>query len=106
MKQSSSPFKQKVIEVVSKIPHGKVASYGQVALYVGFPRGARQVGWILREFGDNKVPWWRVINKSGVISIKGNWNADKDLQKKLLEAENVEVLDDFKVKIEKYRFTL
>lgn len=99
-----TPFKNKVIEVVNLIPSGKVMSYGQVALYIGLPRAARQVGWTLREFGDNQsVPWWRVINKSGRISISGNLNADRDLQKKLLESEGVED-QDYQVDMGKYRF--
>lgn len=99
-----SPFKQKVIEAVRLTPVGKVASYGQIALYIGLPRAARQVGWILRELGDNTdIPWWRVINQKGKISISGNFHADRDLQKKLLEAEEIEVTD-FQVDMEKYRF--
>ena len=100
-----TPFKKKVIEVVSLIPPGKVASYGQVATYIGAPRAARQVGWILRQVGPEvNIPWWRVINQKGRISITGNFNADRDLQKKLLEADGVDV-KDFQVDMEKYRFT-
>ena len=99
-----TPFKQKVIEIVKKIPNGKVMSYGQVALYADFPQGARQVGGILKEEAQS-VPWWRVINKEGLISIKGNWNADKNLQKKLLEAEGI-VVNDFQVDMDKYCFRL
>ena len=64
-----SAFKDKVIQIVKMIPKGKVVSYGQVALMAGVPRGARQVGWILHEHGDDG-PWWRIINNSGRISIK------------------------------------
>jgi methylated-DNA-protein-cysteine methyltransferase related protein len=99
-----SPFRQKVIEIVSHIPAGRVMSYGQVALYIGAPRAARQVGWTLRHIGPEIViPWWRVINKEGRISIRGNFYADKVLQKKLLEAEGIEV-NEFKLDIKKYRF--
>ena len=42
-----SEFKQKVIEVVQNVPFGTVVSYGQVAVMIGVPRAARQVGWIL-----------------------------------------------------------
>ena len=51
------------------IPYGRVVSYGQVAAYVGVPRGARQVGWTLRRLEDIDIPWWRVINNEGRISI-------------------------------------
>lgn len=104
MKQLSSQFKQKVITFVSMIPYGKVVSYGQIAVYIGAPRAARQVGWILRELGTNKdIPWWRVVNKEGRISISGNFEADRELQKKLLESEGIEI-NDFQVDMGKYRF--
>lgn len=99
-----SPFKKKLIEIVQMIPQGKVASYGQIALLVGVPRAARQVGWTLRQIGaETDIPWWRVINQKGRISIDGNLHADKQLQRKLLEADGIEV-NDFQVDMEKYRF--
>uniref|UniRef100_A0A7C4TJV4 MGMT family protein n=1 Tax=candidate division WWE3 bacterium TaxID=2053526 RepID=A0A7C4TJV4_UNCKA len=97
-------FKENVIKVVNKIPHGKVMSYGQVALYAGFPRGARQVGWILNKLDyESKVPWWRVINNAGRISIKGSEYLPIE-QKEKLESEGVKVHDDFTFDIEKYRY--
>lgn len=100
-----SNFTQKVISVVQSVPSGKVVSYGQVAVYIGVPRAARQVGWTLRNFEDSiNIPWWRVINNSGRISIDGNIHADKRLQKALLEQEGIIVQDDFTLDIEKYRF--
>ena len=98
-----SPFKDRVVTIIRSIPAGTVASYGQVALYAGLPRAAREVGWILRGSKDD-MPWWRVINNKGVISIEGNWQADKRTQKQLLEAEGIVVLPDFTVDMEKYRF--
>ena len=68
-------FKEKVILVVSKIPYGKVVSYGQVAAASGHPRAPRQVGQILKTLDIRylEIPWWRVINNQGIITIKGNW---------------------------------
>lgn len=100
-----SPFKKRVIEITRLVPEGKVVSYGQVALLAGVPRGARQVGWILNSTeGDNSLPWWRVINNQGKITIKGTKYNDKSLQKKLLEAEGILVSQDFTLDIETYRF--
>lgn len=100
-----TPFKQKVLQAVKSVPYGKVASYGQIALYVGVPRGARQVGWILRGTeGGMDIPWWRIVNNAGKITIKGNLLNDKELQKKLLNSEGVEVSEDFTLDIEKHRF--
>lgn len=97
-------FKEQVIEVVRKIPRGKVVSYGQVATAIGNPRGARQVGWALHTLdGDNSVPWWRVINNEGRISIKGNVMSTPLAQKKFLESEGVFVAEDLGIEIEKYR---
>ncbi len=100
-----SPFAKKVIQVIQSIPRGKVVSYGQVAAYIGIPRAARQVGWILRSLEEGvSMPWWRVVNNTGRISIEGNLHNDKELQKKLLQQEGVAVNDDYILNIEKYRF--
>ena len=100
-----SIFKNCVIDIVTKIPYGKVVSYGQVALYVGLPKSARQVGWVLNQTeGKVNLPWWRVISSDGIITISGTKYNDKTLQKKLLEAEGVEVSDDLKVDMSKFRF--
>lgn len=105
LESSQSTFTQKVIQVLKSIPFSKVVSYGQVAAYVGVPRASRQVGWILRSIKDsNSLPWWRVINSKGRISIEGNLYNDKHLQKKLLESEGIVISSDFKFDIEKYRF--
>lgn len=98
-------FKQRVIDIIRLIPHGKVVSYGQIALYAGLPRAAREVGWILKASKDD-MPWWRVLNNSGRISIEGNWEADKTLQSKLLSAEDIVVREDFTLDIEKYRWRI
>ena len=99
------PFAKKVIQVIQSIPRGKVVSYGQVAAYIGIPRAARQVGWILRGLEEGvHMPWWRVINKTGRISIEGNLHNDKELQRKLLQQEGVAVNEDYILNIEKYRF--
>lgn len=100
-----SKFRNYVYKVVQGIPYGKVVSYGQVALYSGAPRAARQVGWILNQSeGKVDLPWWRVINNAGKITIKGNRYNTPDLQRKLLISEGVLVDDEFNLDIEAYRF--
>src|SRR5690606_28837929 len=101
-----SPFKEKVIEIIRLVPPGKVVSYGQVAAYAGVPRAAREVGWILSgsEGQHIDLPWWRVVNNKGFLSIRGNDTADKSLQKKLLEAEGIVVSDDFELDMSRYRY--
>ncbi|MBN1168566.1 MGMT family protein [Candidatus Woesebacteria bacterium] len=99
-----SDFKKGVLRVVKLVPYGKVISYGQVALYVGIPRAARQVGWTLNQLKEGeKVPWWRVVNNFGRISIKGS-NFSAAQQRDLLIKEGVEVSEDLTFEIDKYRF--
>jgi methylated-DNA-protein-cysteine methyltransferase-like protein len=85
-------FFEQVYALVRQIPRGKVASYGQIAALLGHPQAARTVGWALnalrgREVDD--VPWQRVINSQGRISI-ARTDLGADLQRALLEAEGVE----------------
>lgn len=86
----STPFRVRVLLVVHAIPHGSVASYGDVATLTGTPRAARAVGTVLRnhvQAGD-EVPWHRVINSAGQISFKGD-TARASSQRALLEDEGV-----------------
>lgn len=105
-----SKFKQKVIQAVKSVPYGKVASYGQIALMVGVPRAARQVGWVLNSLEEsivekqNNIPWWRIVNNAGIVSIKGTKYHDKSMQKEKLEYEGVKFLTDLSFDIENYRF--
>jgi methylated-DNA-protein-cysteine methyltransferase-like protein len=101
-------FREKVIKFVKKIPKGRVVSYGQLAAASGHPRAARQVGTILRTIDPaaENIPWWRVLNNQGIISIKGNWTATKELQRTLLKKEGVKVNEDYTLDIEKYRYNI
>ena len=68
-------------------------SYGGVAAILGVPRAARGVGRALSTLPlDSGVPWWRVVNRNGAISIKGSPGLPV-LQRTLLEAEGVEFND-------------
>lgn len=93
-------FKNKVIQIVKKIPYGRVTTYGTVATLAGLPRGARFVGGVLH-FNEDGAPWHRVINRNGFISTKC-LEHPKQLQKALLEQEGVEVSKDFMVDLKKY----
>lgn len=60
---------ESVYEVVRQIPRGKVATYGQVAILAGDPRGARTVGWALHGNPDEvNIPCYRVVNRKGRVS--------------------------------------
>lgn len=96
-------FTNKVIQIIKKIPYGRVTNYGTIATLSGEPRSARQVGYILHGLTEKYgLPWQRVINRDGYLSIKGGDVNVKNLQKKLLEQEGVEVSKDFMVDLKKY----
>lgn len=105
MPKAMTPFQEAVLRAVRMIPAGQVASYGQVAAYIGSPRAARQVGWTLRSLeGTPDFPWWRVINNAGLITIKGNVHNSAVTQKEFLRSEGVEVDDEYRIDIERYRY--
>jgi methylated-DNA-protein-cysteine methyltransferase-like protein len=84
-----TPFQEEVYRVVSLIPRGRIASYGEVAVLAGRPRAARAVGNALRSLeSDGGVPWWRVVNGTGVVSTSPI-DHTKQVQRMLLEAEGV-----------------
>jgi methylated-DNA-protein-cysteine methyltransferase-like protein len=81
---------QRVYDIVRKIPCGRVATYGQVARLAGLGRNARQVGYALHALpGVSGVPWHRVINARGEVSLPRSSGADVT-QRLCLEREGVE----------------
>jgi methylated-DNA-protein-cysteine methyltransferase-like protein len=83
-------FFRRVYDAVRSIPRGRVATYGQVAAYLGVPRGARAVGWALRALSptqEKSVPWHRVVGAGGRISARAG--AGPLLQRRKLRAEGV-----------------
>lgn len=96
-------FKDSVIKFIKQIPYGRVTTYGTIATLAGSPRSAREVGYILHSFAKkHNLPWQRVINRNGFISIRGGDINMKSLQKSLLQKEDVEVSEDFMIDLEKY----
>ena len=84
-------FARKVYKLVSGIPRGRVAAYGQIAAICGSPRAARQGGWGLGKVdSDSQVPWWRVVNAKGMISIE-NLAVPKAEQARRLQEEGIAV---------------
>jgi len=81
-------FHERVVRLIRSIPEGKVATYGQIADYAGNPRAAREVSYILHSSSDKEnLPWQRVINSKGQISMKPG--RGYEMQKRLLEDEGV-----------------
>ena len=76
-----------IYAMVRRIPVGKVAAYGHIARWLGWPRGARTVGWALRALRDGSdVPWQRVVNAQGHLSLGTDGS---QIQRALLEAEGI-----------------
>ena len=87
-KASDSRFTAVVKHLVKNIPRGKVCTYGFIAAAAGNPRAARQVAWILHAASQKEgLPWHRVINRNGKISLPPH--RGYELQKQLLKAEGV-----------------
>ena len=91
--------------VCAKIPWGKVASYGQIALLCGMPKNARQAGYALkRDLAGKKSPAHRVVNAKGILTGAASFET-YDMQKLLLEKEGVKVdraKEDWQVDLRQY----
>lgn len=94
-------FTAEVVEIIGSIPRGKVMTYGGIAKLAGNPRGARQVSRILhsmsRKYG---LPWHRVINSQGKISLPIEMGADE--QRSRLLDEGIDISDSYRVNLKKY----
>lgn len=79
----------RILAAVRRIPRGRVSTYGNIAELAGLPRRARLVGTVLKHTPASRdLPWFRVINSSGRISLPSGSDAYMR-QKKKLEAESV-----------------
>lgn len=84
-------FKERIYETVKKIPRGRVATYGQIALMSGSRGAARAVGNALHVNPEPYViPCHRVVNASGRLAPDFAFGGI-DEQKRLLEEEGVTV---------------
>jgi methylated-DNA-protein-cysteine methyltransferase-like protein len=89
---SASPSDRyaRIYRVVRRIPRGRVATYGQVASLADLPGCARQVGYALHALrADSDVPWQRVVNARGEISLRSEPGFEP-IQQRMLEAEGVD----------------
>ena len=85
-------FDQRVYAMVEQIPHGHLSTYGQVADLIGAYGCARQVGWALRRLQlPSSIPWQRVVNAQGRISMSLSREGSDWMQRELLIAEGIPV---------------
>lgn len=100
-----TPFEQSVLDIVRKIPQGKVMSYGQIAKCIGAPKASREIGWTMHSLGGiPNFPWWRVLNSKGTITIKEKWDSGPADQQHLLEAEGIEFNGKSKLDMIRYQY--
>lgn len=84
---------------IQAIPKGRVSTYGNIAKLAGQPNGARWVGQMLSRLpSDSSLPWHRVINSQGKISLPGERGS---VQRQRLIEEGV-LVNDFKVSLSKF----
>ena len=99
----SPRYRERVYEIVQRIPPGRVMTYGQLAEILGEGYTARTVGFVMHS-AEEDVPWQRVINAQGKCST-GRVVLPPDKQQRLLEAEGVEFDARGRCDLERYRWT-
>ena len=97
----SAGLYEEVYAVVRLIPRGMVMSYGGVARQCGRPGRARAVGYALHAAPPKtRIPWWRVINALGRLSIPNNELSS--IQRDKLMAEGIHVSEDMRIDMRTY----
>jgi len=88
MKEQVKSRYDQVYELVRLVPPGQVATYGQIAAYVDRCT-PRMVGYAMAATPSGRdIPWHRVINSQGRVSVRANGDRDM-MQQLLLEAEGI-----------------
>jgi methylated-DNA-protein-cysteine methyltransferase-like protein len=91
MKEKPKPdqfYRERVYEIVRRIPRGRVMTYGQIAYILGKGYTPRTVGFVMHSANESKIPWQRVINSQGRCST-GRIVLPSDMQQRLLQREGV-----------------
>ncbi len=102
--ETANPLRKQIYEVVRRIPVGRVATYGQVATLAGLRGHARQVGYALHDLpAGSDVPWHRVINARGEISLRRSSGAHGE-QRRRLEEEGIGFGSGGTIELERYRW--
>ncbi|MFL5626406.1 MAG: MGMT family protein [Ktedonobacteraceae bacterium] len=107
MSNETSPTNEQVATLMARVfalvracPAGRVTTYSWIGKALGYPRGARMIGWIMNESPEG-VPAQRVINSKGELS--GSWAfGQRGKMRQLLEAEGITFSDDERVDLKRY----
>jgi methylated-DNA-protein-cysteine methyltransferase related protein len=103
-KAPSTSLWPRIYAVVARVPRGRVVTYGQVAALAGLPRQARLVGYAMHGLPDGStLPWHRVINAQGRVSVRSFAGPSEGLQRHLLEEEGV-AFDAGRVNLKRFRW--
>jgi len=94
---------RRVYDLVSRIPKGRVMTYGQIATLIESRLSPRAVGWAMHGCQPD-VPWHRVVNASGGTSTDRLPDMPPGLQRALLEAEGVAFRLNGTVDLQCYRW--
>jgi len=90
-------FRTKVYKIITKVPFGKVVTYGDIAALAGNAYAARVVGEIAH-YGADNLPWHRLVNRFG--GLASGFPGGREVQKQLLNAEGIictdHIVDAFK----------
>ncbi|HET7263612.1 MAG TPA: MGMT family protein [bacterium] len=97
-----SDLRRTVYAVLRRVPHGRVVTYGQLALIAGRPRAGREVGWIASE-GGTGLPWQRVVNRFGGLA-SGYGPSGRTAHKRDLNAEGIRVRRNLTVDLRRYQW--
>jgi methylated-DNA-protein-cysteine methyltransferase-like protein len=96
---------RRIWAVVSKIPRGRVATYGQVSRLAGLANHARLAGYALHALpASSPVPWHRVVNAKGEVSLRRDGSGHDRLQRVMLEREKVRFDPNGRIDVAAYRW--
>lgn len=96
---------ERIYGVVSRIPRGRVATYGQVARLAGLGGQARLVGYALSALDDrSRLPWHRVVNAKGEISLRRDGGPMSIVQRLRLERERVRFAEGSRIRLDLFRW--
>ncbi len=99
----TSEFVKHALALIKRIPRGRVATYGQIAALAGNPQGARQVVRLLYSLSDKEgLPWHRVINSNGQISLPSGRGFEQ--QRAMLADEGVQLDRNDRIDLRRFQW--